>query len=167
MRWPDRTTIERFDEKCVVSPDTGCWLWTGYTHKGYARFNLGGRAVDAHRWVYEQLVGPVPAGLQLDHKCHTWDKNCLGGVQCEHRRCVSPSHLQPVTPRTNARRGRSIVATRAAQTHCLRGHEFTPENTSIVGRNQRRCLKCHAFRESGRRARAFRGQPKLDGDQVF
>jgi hypothetical protein len=31
-------------------------------------------------------------------------------------------------------------------THCLRGHEYTPENTYFVGTNRkRRCRKCNAL----------------------
>lgn len=33
----------------------------------------------------------------------------------------------------------------AERTHCQNGHEFTPNNTRIVGRNTRRCLTCQAF----------------------
>lgn len=42
----------------------------------------------AHRLVYETMVGPIPAGMQLDHRCF------------EHA-CVRPSHMQPVTQQKN------------------------------------------------------------------
>lgn len=47
--------------------DNACWLWTGgaRTPKGYGRFcNTG-----AHRYAYELFVGPIPAGLTIDHIC--------------------------------------------------------------------------------------------------
>lgn len=47
----------------------------------------------AHRVVYESLVGPIPAGLELDHTCRV-------------RRCVNPDHLEPVTHAENQRRSR-------------------------------------------------------------
>ena len=52
-----------------------CWLWTaGLNAAGYGQFRLGS-AIDgsrrkalAHRLSFELLVGPVPDGLELDHK---------------------------------------------------------------------------------------------------
>lgn len=137
-----RTVEERFQEKIHVD-GAGCWLWKRYTHKGYARFRAEEKTVDAHRWAYERYVGKVPKGLQLDHLCRV-------------RRCVNPSHLEPVTSRENCLRGFGLSAQRARQTHCLRGHPLSGGNLSYagVGRTHRRCLKCHALRERNRRARA-------------
>ena len=83
----------------------------------------------AHRVVYEILVGPIPVGLELDHLCR-------------NRACVNPDHLEPVTTRTNLLRGYSPWACRARQTHCKRGHEFTPENTYGTGDGRRYCRTC-------------------------
>jgi len=41
-----------------------CWLWTGGTGAGYGRFFLRGALWQAHRVVYELLVGPGAAGLR-------------------------------------------------------------------------------------------------------
>jgi hypothetical protein len=38
---------------------------------------------------------------------------------------------------------RMIAARRRAQTHCKRGHEFTPENTFIRANGWRMCRTCH------------------------
>jgi hypothetical protein len=49
-----------------VEVTSGCWLWTGHINEdGYGR--LGSR--HAHRFAYALLVGPIPAGFQLDHLC--------------------------------------------------------------------------------------------------
>lgn len=45
----------------------------------------------AHRFVYELLVGPIPAGLTIDHLCRVTS-------------CVRPDHLEPVTNAENVRR---------------------------------------------------------------
>jgi hypothetical protein len=84
-----------------------CWFWTASLDgKGYGQLNVNRRPRRAHRLVYELLVGPIPARLQLDHLCHNRDTTCAGGPSCRHRRCVNPAHLEPVTNAQNCRRGR-------------------------------------------------------------
>ena len=111
-----------------VKKSDACWAWTGRTHKGYGRY--GG--VQAHRVAYELVIGPISAGLELDHTC----RNPL---------CVNPDHLEPVTRSENMRRRY------ATQSHCKRGHEFTPENT-YTGLGVRQCRACQ--REAVARYRA-------------
>lgn len=78
-----------------VEKTNGCWLWTGGTARGYGQFRLGGgrgsKNVRAHRYAYELLVGPIPAGLEIDHTC-------------ENKLCVRPDHLEPVTKKVNLER---------------------------------------------------------------
>ena len=69
-----------------------CWLWTGaLAPNGYGVGWNGERTRQAHRLVYELLVGPIPEGKHLDHLC------CV-------RNCVNPDHLEPVTQAENNRR---------------------------------------------------------------
>lgn len=84
------TASERFWPKVDKSGE--CWLWTGGQHDyGYGRFNIGnGKIVPAHRFAYEEIVGPIPAGLHLDHR-PTCPKNC-----------VTPNHLRPATQKQNS-----------------------------------------------------------------
>jgi HNH endonuclease len=72
-----------------------CWRWLGArSSTGYGTFEVSlDRVVSPHRFAYEQLVGPIPAGLVLDHLCR-------------HRLCVNPNHLEPVTNADDLRRGR-------------------------------------------------------------
>lgn len=120
-----------------VNKTETCWLWTGPLDVGgYAKMFADGRQVKAHRYAYELLVGPIPEGLQLDHLCRV-------------RHCVrAPDHLEPVTARENVRRGVAPPARQAAQTHCLRGHEFTPENTYVEKSGKRKCKACRQLPES-------------------
>ena len=83
---------ERFWAK--VRKTDGCWLWTGsHNGLGYGTIRSVGRKMYVHRYSYELLVGPIPAGLELDHLCR------VPG-------CVNPDHLEPVTHAENLRRGR-------------------------------------------------------------
>lgn len=122
-----------------------CWPWLGYLDEdGYGRFGNSKWRVYVHRFAYEHLIGPIPEDLTLDHVCHTRDHTCLGGKKCLHRRCVNPSHLEPVTSAENVLRGLGPCALNALKTHCLRGHEFTPENTYVRHTGQRQCRTCRA-----------------------
>ncbi|MDI1301988.1 MAG: HNH endonuclease signature motif containing protein [bacterium] len=70
-----------------------CWHWLGSVSKttGYGKKQLNGKTLLAHRWVYEMLLGPIPGGLVIDHKCKT-------------RHCVNPHHLEVVDQAENCRR---------------------------------------------------------------
>lgn len=120
----------------------GCWLWTGCTGGGYGRFVFEGKVRQAHRVAYEAFIGPIPEGLQIDHLCR-------------NRACVRVSHLEAVTQRENVLRGVGASAQHARQTHCIHGHEFTPENTFVQAEGQqkgrRRCRTC--VLESNRRSK--------------
>lgn len=123
--------------------DAPCWTWTGCIKgNGYGYF----REQLAHCLVFAELRGEIPAGLELDHLCR-------------NHSCVNPAHLEPVTHEENCRRGLTGEVARArmlGKTHCVRNHEFTPENTKQTPR-QRKCRQC--IREDSMAARARR---KLD-----
>lgn len=138
---------ERFWSK--VNKTNTCWLWAGSAaSNGYGRFNVGKKYPMAHRFAYEMLVGPIPDELTIDHLCHTNDPTCQGGKVCLHRRCVNPAHLEPVTQKENLRRGLSPSAKNSAKTHCVRGHEFTADNTSIFN-GRRSCKTCNRAKALG------------------
>lgn len=82
----------RFWRKVIPEPNTGCWLWTGCQSTAYGRYHVANMAMrPAHRVAYTALVGPIPKGLELDHRCCT-------------PACVNPQHLDPVTSAENVRR---------------------------------------------------------------
>jgi len=60
-------TEQRFWAK--VQKTSTCWLWTASISDGYGQFWFDGRMIYAHRWAYEAVYGPIPAGLTIDHLC--------------------------------------------------------------------------------------------------
>ncbi len=139
----DVTPEQRFWSR--VDKTETCWLWTGARAEGYAVMRLNGKQIKAHRFAYMLLVGPIPDGMVLDH---------VVARGCRWRHCVNPAHLEPVTERVNILRGSSPPA-RAYQTgKCMRGHEFTPDNTYLDARGSRVCRRCGRER---RQAASSRG----------
>lgn len=131
------THIERLFNKIDKKP-SGCWEWTGGRDgAGYGRLRIGKEFYGAHRAAYEMIRGPIPDGLSLDHLC----RNPL---------CVNPAHLEPVTHQENVKRGKH-----PSRTHCLHGHERTPENTYVIkrgnGRVMKNCRVCALERYKNRR----------------
>lgn len=110
---------DRYNKFAFPEPNSGCFIWMGnLDHNGYGKMGVGyksdgnKRNTWAHIAAYEYFVGPVPEGLELDHKCR---------MPC----CVNPEHLEPVTHAENVRRGLVPALNRAraiAQTTCRYGH---------------------------------------------
>lgn len=136
---PDRFEA-RFWEKVDASGD--CWEWQGSMLRGYGRINRPGPAgnnhLRAHRVAYELLVGPIPPGLTIDHRCL-------------NKRCVNPDHLEVVTAGVNGLRGQNPAAVNRRKTVCRRGHPLDEANTYEY-RGHRNCRACNALRMRAVRA---------------
>lgn len=111
----------------------GCWEWrASLNNNGYAVLFHHGKMTFAHRISYEAFVGPIPAGLVIDHLCR-------------NRCCVNPDHLEAVTRSVNVSRGLipSMNRQRAERrTHCPNGHPFDVVNTYLGSRDERQCRIC-------------------------
>ncbi len=116
VNWGDGRLPERFWNKVVPEPNSGCWLWTGSTDtSGYGLFRVDRRLQKTHRWAFMNLVGPIEAPLVLDHLCR-------------ETACCNPQHLERVTRQVNTLRGQTPAAANAAKTHCPRGHAYAGTN---------------------------------------
>lgn len=144
-QWGDPRLPNRFwkSTRPGASPDD-CWEWIGVRSRGYGRISLNGRPASVHRAAYEAFVGVIPAGLQIDHMCHD-PKVCQLADECPHRSCVNPQHLRErvTTARENILRSGGPAARLALATHCVKGHEFTAENTYWRDAG-RQCKTCRA-----------------------
>jgi len=85
---------QRFDEKWMPEPNSGCWLWIGaYSSFGYGQL-WGGKSfgvpgnIAAHQasWIFNR--GPIPDGMVIMHKC-------------DNPSCVNPDHLRVGTFKDN------------------------------------------------------------------
>lgn len=135
-------------ENVRVAP-TGCWLWEGDQTEGYGRAYVPrpdgkkGHQVKAHRATYEALIGPIPAGLVIDHVCRV--------TLCVY---PDPQHLEPVTQQENMRRsavnGGVLYLPRPRPLVCKYGHAYTPENTRVTKRGHatgvQECRQCGRLR---------------------
>lgn len=71
--------VDRLNRRTAYVGD--CWLWTGsVANTGYGQITSGGTTLLVHRVAYEQLVGPIPEGMNVLHRCDT-------------ARCWNPAHL--------------------------------------------------------------------------
>lgn len=126
-----RLTFEMVIARIDFDGPNGCWLWSyPVSRNGYGQIGRRG----AHRVLYEELIGPIPDGLHIDHLCRI-------------KVCVNPWHMETVTCRVNILRGEGLPARNARKLACPRGHTYD----LVLSTGSRWCSICS--REARRRHR--------------
>lgn len=103
---PERVSQRDYEVDSVY----GCWLHLGALNSnGYPIAWTNGKPVSVHReaWVAEH--GPIPKGMELEHRCR-------------RRRCRRPAHLMLVTRSQNERL--KLWRNRVRVARCERGHDM-------------------------------------------
>ena len=108
---------------------SGCWVYLGQPSARYAEIKTNSKRMGIHRWSYMHYIGEIKDGYEVDHKCR-------------NTKCWNPDHLQAL-PRSENARANKVAEANLAKTHCVKGHEFTKENTYLYG-GHRRCKICRS-----------------------
>jgi hypothetical protein len=136
-------TSPTFAVRVFAAIDFGgdCWEWTRATNKGYGVIGRGARGTgleQAHRAVWQLLVGQIADGLQLDHLCR-------------NHACCNPDHLEPVTAEVNKARGFSPAVLHSRRDTCEYGHPKDGRLGRFRGKARHRYCKTCARQNSGAR----------------
>lgn len=118
-------TKERILRRVQVD-DRGCWIWQRYIDRhGYGATGWKGKKMWlAHRAAFDAFKGAIPDGHEIDHLCGT-------------KSCCNPEHLSAVLRADHAKRHSSLY------THCVNGHEYTPQNTLTKANGTKGCRACN------------------------
>lgn len=126
---------DRLIRKGKFDPSTHCIIFTGNICKdGYGKLEGGRdfpRETLAHRVAFLVWNGPIPKGLEIDHRCN-------------NRLCINPQHLWAVTHSQNIGfADYSSNHRNSVKTHCKRGHPLSGDNLYISPKTKsRKCRAC-------------------------
>jgi hypothetical protein len=112
----------------LIEPLGDHWIWVGYVDpNGYATFQLGEQKWRPHRLLWEVNNGPLGKSVLYRN--------------CEADNCCNPGH-------------QTFGKASRMRTHCVEGHELTPENLyEYPEHGIRTCRRCASTAAAARRRR--------------
>lgn len=136
--WSDADYIAHWRSTSTVDAN-GCWIAAGRQSRskgrpigspGYVQAFYRGKRYQMTRLVYTLLVGPIPDGHVVAHRC-------------DNPPCFNPDHLFAATEQVNMLdAGAKRRWPRQYRDTCAQGHPRTPENAVRFGKLQK--LNCRA-----------------------
>jgi len=103
--------------------------------------------LSVHRLVLEAFVGPCPPRMECLHWDDDGENNKLSNLRWGSRKENEEDKF---------RNGRKAGT---EKTHCINGHEFTPENTYSHGIKGRKCRSCTISRAKSRNRKMRKKTP--------
>jgi len=120
-------------EKRIEKTASGCWIFHGpRNNMGYGMVSAGGNPMLAHRFFYQQVNGPIPAGMDACHRC-------------DNPACCNPDHIfigtrtdnmRDAVAKGRVRRGETSAQARFSESDVLdmRRRHCAGETTGEIGR---------------------------------
>ena len=156
-----------------------CWEWIGGRAHEYPYIRINNiMNKPVHRIMYELVNGKIEQGLVIDHVCSNkncvnpqhleevtnHENNLRGNTDLQHagycknghKRTPENTYIRPDGRGTYCRKCADIYHPKREdyivnkdKTHCIRGHEFTLENTRIRKYGGRQCKTCDILHAKG------------------
>jgi hypothetical protein len=128
---------------------------------GYIRISRNGKVVYLHRWIWEQIFGPIPDGWEIDH---------INGVRTDNRlenlRCV-PQSVQMKNRKTRDDNKSGVQGVSRWETTRRGDQKFSMWRAVAINREGKQVIKTFSIKKYGEEqafelAKAARKQMEQD-----
>lgn len=143
------------DKRTSINSETNCWEYLGTNSDGYGQITIDGVFYYTHQ---------LSAMLYLGYKGYSklFKLVVCHKPTCKSKACWNPDHIYVGTDADNNRDLRESGNAHGKYTnvtHCVNGHEFTPENTywskrgKFMSTKRRQCVICRSINDKRHKAK--------------